>query len=61
MSLIELLLVIVVGVIMWLINTYIPMARAIKAILNAIVFILLLIFVLQFFGLINTIIPFPKL
>ena len=60
--LIELILVIVVvGLVMWLINTYIPMPTAIKSILNVLVFILLVIYILQSFGLIGHIIPFPKL
>lgn len=60
--LLELILaIIVVGLVMWLINTYIPMPAAIKSILNVLVFILLLIYILQFFGLISPIISFPKL
>ena len=62
MPIIELLLVIVViGAVMWIINAYIPMPMAIKSILNLIVVILLIIYVLQFFGLIKPIINFPKI
>jgi hypothetical protein len=51
MSLITILLVlIVVGVILWLINTYIPMQGTIKSILNAVVVIVLVIWLLQAFG-----------
>lgn len=42
---------IVVGVALWLINTYIPMAGSIKSILNAVVVIAVCIWVLQVFGL----------
>ena len=45
------LLLIVVGVALWLINTYIPMASGIKAILNVVVMIAVGIWVLQAFGL----------
>jgi hypothetical protein len=40
---------------MWLINTYIPMAGAIKSLLNIVVFVVVLIWVLQTFGLIGPI------
>lgn len=44
---------VVVGLILWLINTYIPMAGAIKSLLNIVVFVL--IWLLQVFGLIGSI------
>jgi hypothetical protein len=44
---------VVVGLILWLINTYIPMAAAIKSLLNIVVFVVVLIWVLQQFGLIG--------
>jgi hypothetical protein len=40
---------------MWLINTYIPMAGAIKSLLNIVVFVVVLIWILQTFGLIGAI------
>jgi uncharacterized membrane protein YwzB len=46
---------IVIGVIMWLINSFIPMQGTIKRILNAIVVICVVIWLLQVFGLIGTI------
>jgi len=46
---------IVVGLVMWLINTYIPMAGAIKSLLNIVVFVVVLIWILQTFGLIGAI------
>ena len=48
---------VVIGLIMWLINTYIPMAGGIKSLLNVVVFVVVLIWVLQIFGLIGAI-PF---
>ena len=42
---------IVVGVVLWAINTYIPMASSIKSILNVVVVVVVLIWVLQLFGL----------
>lgn len=42
---------IVVGVLLWLVNTYIPMQGTIKGILNAIVVIGVVIWLLQVFGL----------
>lgn len=56
MTLIGIVLVLIIaGLILWLINTYIPMAGAIKSLLNIVVFIVLLIWVLQAFGLIGSI------
>jgi len=46
---------VVVGLILWLINTYIPMAGAIKSLLNIVVFVVVLIWLLQIFGLIGPI------
>jgi hypothetical protein len=42
---------IVVGVALWMINTYIPMASGIKAILNVVVVVATCVWVLQAFGL----------
>lgn len=54
MSLISVVLVlIVVGVLLWLINTYIPMASPIKTILNVVVVIAVIVWVLSAFGLIS--------
>jgi hypothetical protein len=56
MSLVGIILVlVVVGLIMWMINSYIPMAGAIKSLLNIVVFVVLLIWILQTFGLIGAI------
>ena len=49
------LVLVVIGLIMWLINTYIPMAAGIKSILNVVVFVVVLIWVLQLFGIIGPI------
>jgi hypothetical protein len=52
MPLIEIVLVlIVVGMALWLINAYIPMAGSIKAILNAVVVIAVVVWVLKAAGL----------
>ena len=54
MPLIQVLLVlIVVGVLLWLVNTYLPMAGSIKSILNAVVVIVVVIWLLNVFGLMD--------
>lgn len=54
MSLLSIILVIlVVGVILWLINSFIPMQRTIKGILNTFVVIILVIWLLKVFGLLD--------
>jgi hypothetical protein len=42
---------IVIGVLLWLVNRYIPMAASIKSILNAVVVIVVVIWLLKLFGL----------
>jgi hypothetical protein len=55
MSLVTILLVlIVVGVILWLVNTYVPMDRKIKNILNVVVVIITVLWLLQAFGLLDS-------
>lgn len=49
------IVLIVIGVALWLINAYIPMAGSIKAILNAVVVIAVLVWLLKAFGLWSTI------
>ena len=52
MPLINLVVVlIVVGVLMWLVNNYIPMQGSIKRILNAVVVIAVVLWLLNVFGL----------
>jgi hypothetical protein len=56
MTLIDIVLVfVVVGLVMWLINAFVPMAAGIKSLLNVVVFVVLLIWVLQVFGLVGPI------
>jgi hypothetical protein len=45
-----LLVIIVAGVVLWLVNSYIPMQRTLKNILNAVVVILVVIWLLSVFG-----------
>jgi hypothetical protein len=55
MPLVQLIIVlIVVGVVLWLINTYIPMQATIKRILNAVVVIAVVLWLLSAFGMLGT-------
>ena len=49
------IVLIVVGVLLWLINQYIPMDRKIKSILNAVVVIAVALWLLSAFGVIGSI------
>ncbi|MCL4481928.1 MAG: hypothetical protein M1445_04825 [Bacteroidetes bacterium] len=52
MSLLSILIsIIVVGVVLWIINTFIPMDRQIKRIFNLVVVVALIIWLLKAFGL----------
>jgi hypothetical protein len=49
-----LIILIVVGVLLWLVNSYIPMDRKIKNILNVVVVIAICIWLLKVFGLLSS-------
>lgn len=48
------IVLIVVGVILWLINKYVPMDRKIKSILNIVAVIVVVIWLLQVFGVLDS-------
>lgn len=50
-------IIIVFGLVLWLVNAFIPMPSAIKSLLNILVLIVLVIYILQFFGIIHNILP----
>jgi hypothetical protein len=55
MPLLQILVVlIVVGVLLWLVNSFIPMQGTIKSILNAVVVIAVVLWLLNVFGLIHS-------
>jgi len=55
MPLIQILLaLIVVGVLLWLVNRFIPMANSIKSVLNAVVVIAVVLWLLNVFGLFHS-------
>ena len=45
---------IVVGVLLWLVNSFIPMAGSIKSILNAVVVIAVVLWLMNVFGLMHS-------
>ena len=50
-----LIVLVVVGVILWLINSYIPMDSKIKSILNVVVVIVVIIWLLKAFGVLDSV------
>jgi hypothetical protein len=55
MPLLQILIVlVVVGVLLWLVNTYIPMQKTIKSILNGVVVIAVVLWLLSVFGLFHS-------
>ena len=55
MSLLNVLIVVIIaGVLLWLVNNYIPMDSKIKNILNIVVVIALIIWLLKAFGILNS-------
>lgn len=60
MPIIQILLVLViVGVCLWLVQTYIPMAAPIKTVITVVVVLCLVVWLLQIFGVGNIIIGRP--
>ena len=56
MSVFYIILVIaVVGLLLWVLNTYVPMQSTVRSILNLVVVVLLIVWLLQVFGLISPI------
>ncbi len=56
MPLVNIILVlIVIGVALWAINTFIPMAKPVKTILNIVVVVVLCVWLLQTFGIIDNV------
>ena len=48
------IVLIVVGVLLWLVNSYIPMQATIKKILNAVVVIVVVVWLVNVFGLLDS-------
>lgn len=48
-----LLVIVLVGVVLWAVNTYIPMDKKIKSILNIVVVIFLIVWLLSVFGILS--------
>jgi hypothetical protein len=48
------LTLIVVGVLLWLVNNFIPMAGSIKSILNVVVVVVVTLWIFNLFGLLHT-------
>lgn len=55
MPLVQVVMVlVVVGVLLWLVNYFVPMASSIKSILNAVVVIAVVVWLLSVFGLLHS-------
>lgn len=48
------MVLVVVGVLLWLVNSFIPMAGSIKSILNAVVVIVVVLWLMNIFGLMHS-------
>lgn len=51
---------IIIGILLWLANTYIPMDAKIKNIMNVVVVILVILWLLQIFGIFAYDVPVPR-
>lgn len=54
-------IIIVFGLVLWLVNVFIPMPMAIKSLLNILVLIVLVLYILQFFEIIKTVLPIIRI
>lgn len=58
MNLVSILIVlIIVGVVLYLVNNYIPMAAPVKTVINVVAILLICLWLLNLFGLTNVTIP----
>ena len=56
-----LITLIVIGILLWLVNTYIPMDQKIKTILNVVVVICVVLWLLSVFGVLGAVdVPLPR-
>jgi hypothetical protein len=61
MDVIQLLItLIIIGVLLWYLNTYVPMAPPIKTLINIVVVVILLLWVLRLFGFGGYVIGVPR-
>jgi hypothetical protein len=56
-----LVMLVVVGVVLYLVNNYVPMASSIKTILNVVVVLAVCIWLLRVFGIVNIPMSSPRL
>jgi hypothetical protein len=54
------IVLVIVGLGLYLINTYVPMAPPVKTILNVVVVLVLCLYLLSVFGITNSRVPLPK-
>lgn len=54
-------IIIVFGLALWLVNAFIPMPGSIASLLNVLVTIILVLYILQYFGLIHNVMPTIRL
>lgn len=50
-------IIVIFGLVLWLINQFVPMAAPVKTILNILVVVVLLIYILQFFHVMQPVLP----
>lgn len=56
----QLIMVIIVGILLWLANLYIPLPPVLSLLINMILIVMLVIYIMQFLGVIRAILPAPK-
>lgn len=56
-----LVLIIIAGFLAWAVNTVVPMPRIFHSLFNLVLFIVVVVYVLQFFSLINPVLPWIRL
>ena len=54
MSLVGIVLTLVVGILLWLLNNYVPMDSKIKSIVNVVVVVVVVVWLLQGFGVLGS-------
>lgn len=57
----QLIMVLISAFLLWLVNQYIPMAPLINLIFNFFILVILIIYIMQFLGVIKSVLPAPNI
>ena len=57
----EFIMVVISAFLLWAVNQFVPMAPLINLVFNCFILVILVIYIMQFLGVVNAVLPTPKL